>query len=83
MEQVPDQGWEDPLEEEMASSPVFLPGESHGLGRLAGCSHKESDTTQQLNTHTGLKRQAKLAWTDPVDVKLAPGCSDKTHLPGP
>ena len=24
-------GWEDPLEKEMATPPVFLPGESHGL----------------------------------------------------
>ena len=23
-------GWEDPLEQEMATTPVFLPGESHG-----------------------------------------------------
>ena len=45
MEWVPSLGWEDPLEEEMASTPVFLPGESHGLRSLAGCSHKESDTT--------------------------------------
>ena len=28
-------GWEDPLEEEMAT-PVFLPGESHGQRSLAG-----------------------------------------------
>ena len=36
-------------------TPVFLPGESHGQGSLAGCSSwgcKESDTTEQLNTHT-------------------------------
>ena len=24
-------GWEDPLEKEMAFTPVFLPGESHGV----------------------------------------------------
>ena len=24
-------GWEDPLEEEMATTPVFLPGEFHGV----------------------------------------------------
>ena len=32
-------------------TPIFLPGESHGQRRLAGCSpwgHKESDTTKQL-----------------------------------
>ena len=28
-------GWEDPLEEEMATTPVFLPGESHGQRSLA------------------------------------------------
>ena len=47
-------GWEDPLEKEMATTPVFLPGEFHGQRSLVGCSpqgHKESDTTEQL-THT-------------------------------
>ena len=42
-------GWEDPLEEEMATTPVFLPGKSHGQRSLAGYSpqgHKESDTTE-------------------------------------
>ena len=48
-------GWEDPLEEEMAihsskwqSTPVFLPGESHGQRSLMGYSPmgcKESDMT--------------------------------------
>ena len=40
-------GWEDPLEEGMATTPVFLPGESHGQRSLAGYS------PQGL---TGLKR---------------------------
>ena len=31
-------GWEDPLEEEMAPTPVFLPGKFHGLGSLVGYS---------------------------------------------
>ena len=39
-------------------TPIFLPGESHGQRRLAGCSpwgHKESDTTKQLTyMHTEL-----------------------------
>ena len=30
------QGQEDSLEEEKATHSVFLPGESHGQGRLAG-----------------------------------------------
>ena len=44
----------DPLEKEMAPTPVFLPGESHGQSSLVGYSpwdHKELDTTEQL-THT-------------------------------
>ena len=42
-------GWEDPLEEGMVTTPVFLLGGSHGQRSLAGCSpqaRKESDTTE-------------------------------------
>ena len=42
-------GWEDPLEEEMATHSVFLPGESHGQRSLAGYSPwgcKESNRTE-------------------------------------
>ena len=47
-------GWEDPLEEEMATIPVFLPEKSQGQRSLAsynskGC--KESDMTEQLSMH--------------------------------
>ena len=41
---------EGPLEKEMATTPVFLPGESHGLRSLVGYSpysHKESDMTEE------------------------------------
>ena len=31
-------GWEDPLEEEMAPTPVFLPEKSHGQRSLVGFS---------------------------------------------
>ena len=31
-------GWEDPLKEIMATTPVFIPGESHGQSSLAVCS---------------------------------------------
>ena len=49
--QVQSLGWEDPLEEEMATQPtsVFLPEKSRGNGSLTGCKpwgHKESDVTQ-------------------------------------
>ena len=36
--QVRSLGWEDPLEKEMASTPVFLPGESYGQRSLVGYS---------------------------------------------
>ena len=51
-------GWEDPLEEGMATPPVFLPGEPHGQRRLEGYSpwdQKELDMTEQLGTAQGLK----------------------------
>ena len=38
----------------MATTPVFLPGESHEQRSLKGYSqwgHKESDTTEQLSTY--------------------------------
>ena len=38
-------GWEDPLEKEVATLPVFLPGKFHGHRSLVGYSpwgHKES-----------------------------------------
>ena len=41
-------GWEDPLGKEMATTPVFLPGEPHGQRGQAGYSawgFKELDTT--------------------------------------
>ena len=44
-------GQEDPLEEGMAATPVFLPGEAHRQGSLAGYSpegRKESDTTEVI-----------------------------------
>ena len=48
-------GGEDPLEEEMATTPVFLPGESHGQSSLAGYSpqgHKEFEMTEATE-HAG------------------------------
>ena len=47
-------GREDPLEKEMVTTPVFLPGESHGQRSLVGYSprgRKESDTTELLHLH--------------------------------
>jgi len=44
--------WEDPMEKEMATTPVLLPGKSHRRRSLVGYSpwgHKELDTTEQLH----------------------------------
>ena len=49
-------GWEDPWRRKWQPTPVFLPGESHGQRSQAGYSpwgHKESDTTECLNTAQG------------------------------
>ena len=43
-----------PRKREWQPTPVFLPGEFHGQRRLVGYSpwgHKESDTTEWLNTY--------------------------------
>ena len=53
-------GWKDPLEED--STPVFLPGQSHGQRSLASYSpwcHKEADTTEATNTPETLLESQK------------------------
>ena len=45
-------GQGDPLEKEMATTPLFLPGKFHGRRILVGCSpwgRRESDTTERLH----------------------------------
>ena len=47
--QVRPLSWEDPLEKEMATTPVLLPGKFHGRRNLVGYSpwgRKELDTTE-------------------------------------
>ena len=47
-------GREDPLEKEMAITPVLLPGKSHGQRSLVGYSpwgRKELDTPERLPFH--------------------------------
>ena len=42
-------GWKDPLEKGKLHTPVFMPGEFHGLVSPWGC--EELDTTEQLSLH--------------------------------
>jgi len=51
-------GQEDPLEQEMQPTPIFLPGDFHGWRSLVGCSPwdlNESNTTK--HTHPILKKE--------------------------
>ena len=50
-----------PLRRKRQPTPVFLPGESQGQRSLVGYSpwsHKESDTTEQLNKQNKMLSQA-------------------------
>ena len=52
-------GQEDPLEKELATTPVLLPGKSHGWRSVVGYSpwgHKELDTTERLHSLHSLTR---------------------------
>ena len=51
--QVQSLGWEGPLEEGMAPTPVFLPGESHGQRSLAGYSPRVVKSQARLSTDAG------------------------------
>ena len=67
-------GWEDPLEKEMATHSVILPGEIHGQKTLAGYSpwgHKDPNTTGQLI-------QQKLPL--PMSIVLDKFCFQKNSL---
>ena len=60
MMQVQSLGQEDPLEEGMVTTPVFLPGEFYGQWNLAGYSiwgRKDLDTTEATE-HTHSPRRA-------------------------
>ena len=50
-------GWEDPLEKETVTHPVFWPGEFHGLCSPWG--RKESDTIGQLSLSLWLLDELK------------------------
>ena len=69
-------GWEDPLEEGMATHSRILTVESHGQRSLPGCSlwgRKESDTTERLSTSwlewLSLKRPQTLLYIKQITNK--------------
>ena len=48
-------GWKDPLEKEMATTPVFLPEESHGQRSLVGYSPWDSKSWMWLSNYLFLE----------------------------
>ena len=67
--QVQSLGWEDLLEKDMATHPVFLPGEPHGQRSLVGSSpqgHTVSDMTERRSMHTLLLAccVCRMAWIE-------------------
>ena len=70
--QVQSLGWEDPLEEEMQPTPVFLPGKSQRQRSLAGYNqwgHRELDMTEY--THHTTILNWKYSREDPHSVSPA------------
>ena len=51
-------GWEDPLEKERLPTPVFWPGEFHGLYSSWGC--KQLDTIEGLSLYPSIKKINKI-----------------------
>ena len=44
-------GWEDPLEKEMMTTPVFLPGKFHGQRSWWAAGHEVTKSQAKLSTH--------------------------------
>ena len=58
-----------PWRKKWQPTPVFLPGESHGLRSLWGYSpwgHKESNMTERLNTHAQGKNKVIMLGPNPI-----------------
>ena len=80
-------GWgrspEDPLE--WQPTPGFLPGKPHGQRSLAGHSswgHRESDTTERLNTHTYTKQVTKDSTGNPTQCSVVAETGRKPRKEG-
>ena len=68
--------WEDPLEKGKATTPVFWPGEFHGLYSPLG--RKESDMTERLSLSLFTTKQGSEA--SPGHVRDSRGPPDYTHF---
>ena len=61
--QVGSLGWEDPLKKEMATTPVFLPGKSHGWRGLVGYSPWGGKSQTQPSTKQRFKLTGSLTFS--------------------
>ena len=81
--QVPSLGQEDPLEKEIATIPVFLPGKSHGK-RSLGCKRIGHNlflaTIQQQQSMLNMDEQSPLQNADAGRTKLQSNPSAHTLL---
>ena len=82
--------WKIPWRRKWQPTPAFLPGKFHGQRSMVGCSpwgHKESDTTEWLNTHThthsGYKECSLNDLSSPENIKydkrLHPGTNEPSY----
>ena len=62
--QVQSLSWEDPLEKEMAATPVFLPGDSHGGRSLVGYNPQGRKSQTRLSMQHRLIPEATSLTTD-------------------
>ena len=67
-----------PWRRKWQATPIFLPGKSHGERSYSPWGHKESDTTEQLNTHV----QADVPGGDPRWLLLQDAKACGNRAPG-
>ena len=66
--QVPSLGQEDTLEEEMATTPVFLPGKISWTGKPGGLQSIEEQRVGHSRAQVGLREPIKVAEFDKEEV---------------
>ena len=74
-------GWKDPLEKEIATSPVFLAGESHGQRSPAGYSPSGHRVRHNLNNTTILHFSLFLTCLPATNLSKTPIGSNSKILP--
>ena len=89
--QIRSLGWEDPLEEGMATTPAFLPGESHEKRSLVGYSpwcctelnttEATSHKTTQMGFRASAERLTEIQGCQEICPRKVLGGKNKPHTP--